>query len=122
MKQEQPYSTKIAAGVPVSPGIVTGAVRIVACAADVANVKEGDIMVVSHSSPAFAVGVMKAAGLICQTGGVLTHICIVAREIGIPCVARVSEITTKLSEGDFVTMNASSGEIYAIDNSGSRTL
>lgn len=122
MKQEQPYSTKIAAGVPVSPGTVTGAVRIVACAADVATVEEGDIMVVSHSSPAFAVGVMKAAGLICQTGGVLTHICIVAREIGIPCVARVPEITSKLSTGDFVTMNASSGEIYAIDDSGSRTL
>jgi len=114
MKQEQPISTKIAVGVPVSPGIVTGAVKIVTVTADVEKVEEGDIMVVSHSSPAFAVGVMKAAGLICQTGGVLTHICIVAREIGIPCVARVPEICSRLREGDFVTLNASSGEIYAI--------
>lgn len=122
MKQEQPIRTKIGAGIPVSPGTVTGAVRIVASSADVAKVEEGDIMVVSHSSPAYAVGVMKAAGLICQTGGVLTHICIVAREIGIPCVARVPEITSKLSDGTFVTLNASSGEIYAIDDSGARAV
>ncbi|MCP4156240.1 MAG: hypothetical protein GY757_51480 [bacterium] len=102
----------ITGGTPVSPGEVTGPVRVVKVPADARKIKKGDIMVVLHSNPAFAVGVMRAAGLICERGGMLTHICIVAKELGIPCVARAKKATQLLRDEDVVTLDAAAGEVY----------
>jgi pyruvate, water dikinase len=102
----------IARGIPVSPGKVTGPVKIVKNPEDVKKVNEGDIMVVSHSSPAFAIGVMKAAGLICERGGIMTHICIVAKELGIPCMARVENATQLLTDSSHITLDAAEGTIH----------
>ena len=104
--------TQIAAGISVSPGRVTGPVKIVKNSADVKKVGDGDIMVVSHSSPAFAIGVMNAAGLICEGGGMLTHICIVAKELGIPCLARVEKATELIGENTTITLDAKEGIVY----------
>ncbi|MCP5102158.1 MAG: hypothetical protein GY950_02200 [bacterium] len=106
-------TVSIAKGLPVSPGRVTGPVKIVTNSADVKKVVEGDIMVVSHSSPAFAIGVMNAAGLICEGGGMLTHICIVAKELGIPCMARVEKATQLLADNQSVTLDADNGVVHA---------
>ncbi len=111
MKNEN-ILTKIAGGISVSPGKVTGPVKIVKNSADVKKVVEGDIMVVSHSSPAFAIGVMNAAGLICEGGGMLTHICIVAKELGIPCLARVEKATELIGEDTTITLDAGEGTVY----------
>jgi pyruvate,water dikinase len=102
----------IGRGLTVSTGRVTGKVKIVRSAADVKKVVDGDIMVVAHSSPAFAIGVMTAAGLVCETGGLLTHVCIVAKEIGIPCLARVEGATELLKDGMDITLDAAGGVIY----------
>ena len=102
----------IAKGISVCPGQVTGPVKIVKNPADVKKINQGDIMVVSHSSPAFAIGVMNAAGLICERGGMMTHICIVAKELGIPCMARVENATQSFKENSTITLNATEGVIY----------
>ena len=102
----------IAKGISVSRGKVIGPVRIINNPQDVEKLNEGEIMVVAQSSPAFAIGVMNAAGLICETGGALTHICIVAKEMGIPCLARVEKATELLQEAMTVTLDATAGVIY----------
>ena len=109
MKQELEAILK---GLPVSPGTARGVVKIVKSPADVNKVTTDDIMVVSTSSPAFAIGVMNAAGLICEGGGILTHICIVAKEIGIPCIARAEKATETLKENSTVTLDADQGMVY----------
>jgi pyruvate,water dikinase len=102
----------IATGTVVSPGQVTGPVKVVKNSEDVKKIGPGDIMVVSQSSPAFAIGVMNAAGLICEKGGILTHICIVAKELGIPCMTQVKDAAELLPENSIITLNASKGMIY----------
>lgn len=104
--------TIVAKGIPVSPGQVTGPVKIVKNSADVKKVGNGDIMVVSQSNPAFALGVMNASGLICEGGGMLTHVCIVAKEMGIPCMARVEKAAELLKDNMNITLDASQGIIY----------
>ena len=103
----------IGKGVSVSPGIVEGPVKIVETAEDVNNINAGDIMVVKNSDPLFALGVMSSAGLICEIGGALTHICIVSMEMGIPCIARAEKITESLEDGMIITLNASEGLVYS---------
>lgn len=111
MKKDS-VAVSIAEGIPVSPGQVTGPVKIVTSPAEVNKVKEGDILVVLNSNPAFAIAVMKASGLICEGGGMLTHICIVAKEMGIPCLARVEGATQLLKENTTITLDATEGMVY----------
>ncbi|MCP5054472.1 MAG: hypothetical protein GY940_45310 [bacterium] len=101
----------IAKGLPVSAGQATGKVKWVKSPADANKIGENDIMAVTHSNPAFAIGVMNAAGLICEGGGMLTHICIVAKEMGIPCLAQVEKAAELLKEDMTITMNAVDGTI-----------
>lgn len=109
MKEEKRI---VARGISVSGGTVSGRVKVVKNSMDVNKVEEGDIMVVSQSSPAFAIGVMNSAGLICQGGGVLTHICIVAKEMGIPCMARVEKAVELFQDNMNITLDADQGVIY----------
>jgi len=102
----------IAQGISVTPGYVTGTVKVVKTTAEANNVKAGDIMVVLTSNPAYAIGVMNASGLICERGGVLTHICIVAREMGIPCLAKVEGATELLEENTTVILDSTRGVVY----------
>lgn len=67
---------------------------------------------VTNSNPAFAIGVMNASGLICEGGGTLTHICIVAREMGIPCLTSVKKATEIFKENMSITLDASQGIVY----------
>jgi pyruvate,water dikinase len=102
----------IGRGIPVSPGVVEGPVKIVDSPEDVSLVKPGDIVVVKYSNPLFALAVMASAGLICEVGGVLTHICIVSAEMGIPCIARAENITESLTDRMIITLDASEGLVY----------
>jgi pyruvate,water dikinase len=102
----------IGRGISVSPGIIEGPVKIVDSPEDVYAVKQGDIVVVKYSNPLFTLAVMASAGLICEVGGVLTHICIVSAEIGIPCIARAENITESLADGMIITLDASQGLVY----------
>lgn len=99
-------------GIPVSPGFVTGPAKIVKNSTDINRVKSGDIMVVMNSSPAFAIGVMNSAGLICEGGGILTHICIVSMEMGIPCITQAGKATELLEENMIITLDATQGIVY----------
>ena len=102
----------IGRGISVSPGVIEGPVKIVDSHEDVYLVKPGDIVVVKYSNPLFTLAVMSSAGLICEVGGVLTHICIVCAEIGIPCIARAENITESLTDGMIITLDASQGLVY----------
>lgn len=105
----------IGKGIPVSPGVIEGPVKIVNSAEDVSAVRPGDIVVVKYSDPLFTLAAMSSAGLICEVGGVLTHICVVCAEIGIPCIARAENITESVRDGMVITLDASQGLVYGSD-------
>ncbi len=101
-------------GRSVSPGIVTGRVRILQKTEDVHGVTQGDIAVVPGSNPAFAVGVMNSSGLVCEKGGALSHICIVSMEMGLPCITQAEGATEILVDNTMVTLDATNGVVYAV--------
>lgn len=100
-------------GAPVCGGSITGNVRVILDPHDAANVQPGEILVIPCSQPEYALGVMQAAGLICEKGGIISHICTVALELGIPCVTEVRDVTAILSTSQRVTLNGDQGLIYA---------
>ncbi|HEY6639437.1 MAG TPA: PEP/pyruvate-binding domain-containing protein [Nitrospiraceae bacterium] len=98
-------------GIPISAGKVVGPVRFVRSMEDWSRVCRGDILVVSVIDPGMAPLFGVAAGLVAEMGGTLSHGAIIAREYGLPAVANVPGITTRLKEGDRISLDAERGEI-----------
>jgi pyruvate,water dikinase len=96
-------------GIPVSAGIVSGPVRFVRATSDWCRVKSGDIIVAPVIDPGMAPLFGIAAGLIVEMGGSLSHGAIIAREYGLPAIANVSRVMSRLSEDEYVTVDAGEG-------------
>lgn len=104
-------------GIPISAGQAAGPVRVVRSMEDWSRVRRGDILVVSVIDPGMAPLFGMAAGLIAEMGGTLSHGAIIAREYGLPAVVNVSGATSRLKEGDRVSLNAERGEIIVQEQS-----
>jgi phosphohistidine swiveling domain-containing protein len=105
-------------GIPISAGQVVGPVRFVRSMEDWSRVCRGDILVVSVIDPGMAPLFGVAAGLVAEMGGTLSHGAIIAREYGLPAVANVPGITTRLKEGDRISLDAERGEIIVQEREG----
>ena len=106
-------SDALLSGEKVCGGTVTGPVRVVTNPRDAFALQPGEILVVPHSHPEFALAMIQAGGVICENGGILSHLCTVALELGIPCVTEVKDATGVLSTSMHVTLDGDRGLVYA---------
>ena len=98
-------------GVAASPGVISGPVRIIAGPAEFARLRPGDVLVCQATDPAWTPLFASASAVVAETGGLLSHAAIVAREYGIPAVLGVLEATTRLHDGQVVTVDGSAGRV-----------
>jgi pyruvate,water dikinase len=99
-------------GSPGSPGTVTGPARVLTGPRDFARAAAGDIVVCRTTDPAWTPLFATAAGFVTETGGVLSHAAIVAREHGIPAVLGVPGAMTVLRDGHPVTVDGEAGTVH----------
>ncbi len=102
----------IVTGLGASPGVATGAVRIVTGSKDLDKVKQGDIMVTVMTMPDMVPGMRRAGAIVTDEGGMACHAAIVSRELGCPAVVGTKKATKELSEGMIVTVDGSKGIVY----------
>lgn len=105
---------KILDGTPVCGGVITGKVRVITDFTQLARIEDGDIMVVPNNHPHYAVGVMRAGGLICEEGGIISHICTVALEMGIPCITQAKNAVELMETRNKIILNANEGVVYDV--------
>lgn len=98
-------------GQPASPGKVKGKVHIVWEIAEAAKVKRGEILVAPATTPAHVPAMEKAAAIVTDEGGLLSHAAIVSRELGVPCVVGAKIATKVLRDGDLVEVDAAKGVV-----------
>jgi pyruvate,water dikinase len=112
---------KILLGMAVSQGKAQGRVKIVRGLEDFEKFREGDILVTRITDPTMVVMMNKAAGIICDIGGLTSHPSIIAREMGTPCIVSAECLKTKrkatevLREGMLVEMCGTTGEVTLIE-------
>lgn len=101
------------AGLGVSAGIATGQARVIrsAAAAVASDLKPGEVLVAPFTDAAWTPLFVPAAAVIVETGGMLSHAAIVAREFGIPAVVAVPGATQLLRDGQTVTVDGATGSI-----------
>ncbi len=101
-------------GSPVSPGSVTGRVRVVLDPTQ-AGLQPGEILVCPGTDPSWTPLFLSAAGLVMEVGGMMTHGAVVAREYGLPAIVGVDRATTRLKTGQLIRIDGSSGGIAIIE-------
>ncbi len=111
-KQVKISSTPVLKGVPASPGIGTGYVRILKSPKELSKVGKGDILVAPMTSPDYVPAMKKAAAIVTDHGGMTSHAAIVSRELGVPCIVGTNDATKVLKSGDVVTVDGGKGEIF----------
>ena len=119
----------LAKGLPASPGAAVGRVVFTADEAVVQAPKTPVILVRAETVPDDIHGMEVAKGILTSRGGMTSHAAVVARGMGIPCVAGAGEIevserkkemtvTAKnkklvLREGDWLSLDGSTGEVFS---------
>ncbi|MCB2306604.1 pyruvate, phosphate dikinase [Clostridium estertheticum] len=119
-------ATIIAKGLPASPGAACGKVYFTADEAKIRHeAGEAVILVRLETSPEDIEGMVAAEGILTVRGGMTSHAAVVARGMGTCCVAGCSDLKvneesksfkireTVYHEGDFISMDGSTGNVYA---------
>jgi len=91
-------SNDILVDVPITGGVYKGNLRVVAGYKDRAKVQAGDGLVVPYSDESWTAFFRRSGAVIAESGGLLSHGSIVAREYNIPTVVNVSGATSLLNE------------------------
>jgi len=100
-------------GLPASPGIYAGRVKVVLNHEEAAKLmEEGDILVTKMTNPDWVPYMRMAGAIVTDDGGMTCHAAIVSRELGIPCIVGTREATKVLKTGTYYTVDATSGVVY----------
>ncbi|MFB6266089.1 MAG: pyruvate, water dikinase [Halodesulfurarchaeum sp.] len=102
---------ELLSGMGASPGIASGAVRIVEKLDQLDKVGEGDIIVTQMTTPDMVPAMKRAAGIITDEGGMTSHAAIVSRELGVPAVVGTGSATDVLRDDLIVTIDGDRGAI-----------
>jgi pyruvate,water dikinase len=79
------------------------------------KVERGDILVCRTTSPAWTPLFSRVAGVVADSGGILSHCAIVAREFAIPCVVGVREGSKRIRDGMLITVDGGQGTVRLED-------
>jgi pyruvate,water dikinase len=104
--------TVLVDGLPASPGIASGPVKIIHSLDELSKIMDGDILVTKMTNPDMVVTMQKAAAIVTDEGGQTAHAAIVSRELGLPAIVGTRNATKVLKEGQIVTVDAFNGKIY----------
>ena len=106
-------------GLGCSPGLVRGTARVIVDPRG-ASISPGEILVAKYTDPGWVLLFTTAAGIVVERGSLLSHSAIVAREMGIPAVVAVPEVTDWLHDGDQIELDGARGIVRRLDHDGTQ--
>jgi pyruvate,water dikinase len=117
--REQDAVEGVVGGVAASPGTYTGPVRVIRNEGEFGKIRAGDVLVCPITSPVWSVLFASVGALVTDTGGILSHSAIIAREYHIPAVVATGNATTLLRDGQIVAVDGSAGAVRIDQATGS---
>ena len=112
---DSPQDPDVLKGVAGSPGIVRGVARVVRSLNEASVLEEGDIMVCEMTLPPWVPLFSIVGGVVADTGGVLSHCAIVAREFELPAVVGTMFGTSMLIDGMQVEVDGTKGTVTILE-------
>lgn len=108
---QAPQEEKLLRGLAASGGIYEGPARRVSGPSEFDRIIEGDVLVTESTSEAFNILLPLLGAIVTDSGGLLSHSAIVAREYGIPGVVGTREATERIPDGAPVRVDGNAGEV-----------
>jgi len=99
-------------GLPASSGRVRGIARLVGSVNEATSLAPGEILVAQGADPGWTPVFPLAGGLVLETGGLLSHGAIIAREYGIPAVINVPGVLSLIKDGQMIEIDGANGRVY----------
>jgi phosphohistidine swiveling domain-containing protein len=106
---EMTSDARVIRGIASSAGIVKGTVKVVRTLNEAGKLEPGDVLVCHMTMPAWTPLFATVSAVVADSGGVLSHCSIVAREYGIPCVTATRLGTRMLKDGQTVEVDGARG-------------
>jgi pyruvate,water dikinase len=108
---EAPQEDKLLRGLAASGGVYEGPARRVSGPSEFDRIIEGDVLVTESTTEAFNILLPLLGAIVTDSGGLLSHSAIVAREYGIPGVVGTREATERIPDGVMVRVDGNAGEV-----------
>jgi pyruvate,water dikinase len=105
-------SDALLTGMGASPGVAYGTARTVHSVDQFSAVRPGDVLICRTTDPAWTPLFAVAAAVVTETGGMLSHAAIVAREHGIPAVLGIADALTRIKTGTALTVDGNRGTVH----------
>jgi phosphoenolpyruvate synthase/pyruvate phosphate dikinase len=96
-------------------GKVVGIVKVVRGHEDFGKLSDGEILVVSMTTPDYMIIIKKAAAIVTDEGGLSCHAAIVSREFNIPCIMGTKIATQVLKDGMKIEVDANVGLVKILE-------
>jgi pyruvate,water dikinase len=96
--------------------VVRGPARIVRSPSEEVRLSRGDVLVAETTAPAWTPLFATVAALVTDTGGVLSHGAIVAREYRIPAVVGTGAATARIRDGQILEVDGSAGLVRIVES------
>jgi pyruvate,water dikinase len=101
-------------GLAASRGVYEGPARRVSHPSEFGRIAKGDVLVTESTTEAFNILLPLLGAIVTDSGGLLSHSAIVAREYGIPGVVGTREATERIADGARVRVDGDAGEVTVL--------
>jgi pyruvate,water dikinase len=111
---EAEHEQDVLRGLAASRGVYEGPARRVAGPTEFGRIQQGDVLVTESTTEAFNILLPLLGAIVTDSGGLLSHSAIVAREYGIPGVVGTREATERIADGARVRVDGDEGEVTVL--------
>jgi phosphohistidine swiveling domain-containing protein len=106
-----PTDNSVVRGSGGSPGVVRGRARVTRTLAEANQLQRGDILVTEATMPPWTPYFSLVAAIVTDTGGILSHAAVVAREVGIPAVVGTRVGTATIADSQMIEVDGGRGVV-----------
>jgi phosphohistidine swiveling domain-containing protein len=115
LDREASKEPRVITGHPASQGVVIAPAKVVRSLSEADKIEAGDILVCEMTMPPWTPLFSTVSAVVADSGGVLSHCAIVAREYRIPCVVGTVDGTRRIKDGQTLTVDGGRGIVRIED-------
>jgi pyruvate,water dikinase len=101
-------------GLPGSAGVTRGTARVIRSLAEAGKLQPGDVLIAVSTEPPWTPLFATASAIVTDSGGVLSHSAVVAREYRIPAVVGTGNATGTFHDGQLIEVDGTAGTVRVV--------
>jgi pyruvate,water dikinase len=101
-------------GLPGSAGVTRGTARVIHSLAEAGKLQPGDVLITVSTEPPWTPLFATASAIVTNSGGVLSHSAVVAREYRIPAVVGTGNATATFMDGQLIEVDGDAGIVRVV--------